>query len=114
MTFMAGIFNVIMNQGESVDEFEGCCGRHYSSSVTTYDLATEKAKSRANKLARWPVTGIPAFVHPSHVIPQHVTERRRTTINNPLYLDSHYIAIRNPTISQALFALHRKTVNTNG
>jgi hypothetical protein len=51
MTLIAGILYIVMDQGEIVDELDGCRRRHYPVRVTSRGLATEKTESGANKLA---------------------------------------------------------------
>jgi hypothetical protein len=51
MTFAASIFNIVMDQREIVDEFDGCGGGHYLRCITSHCLATKKAKGGADEFA---------------------------------------------------------------
>jgi hypothetical protein len=68
MTLIASVFDIIMDQRKIVDELDGCGSRHYLRRVTSHHLTTKKAKGRANKFARFSVTGMSMLILPAHMI----------------------------------------------
>jgi hypothetical protein len=69
MALIARIFDIVMDQGEIVDELDCCCSRYSLSRITTHRLAAQKAKGGTCEFAGFPAARMPIFILPAHMIP---------------------------------------------
>jgi hypothetical protein len=69
MALTARIFNIVMDQGEIVDQLDSCGGGYGLRWITSHPSAAEKANSGPNEFAGFFAARTPMLILPAHMIP---------------------------------------------
>ena len=65
------IFDVVVDQGEVVEDLQGCGGGQGVLGLAAYFPTGQQAEERANALAGGEVAGTELFIQPAHMVVHH-------------------------------------------